>query len=674
MTDRPSAARTRSFRMALAIAVSAAMVGVPTLLADGNLLGATGVATPHLATPLTSHARAAASSVFNPPCYKILTTGQQAVCVSIANVSEPNIIPPAGGKQATVEPNATQNLPLIIKARQPLNWTGSPRNGSNCPVTLNVTGVLWNGDPYMAVADGTTYHGNSASSFYVGPIQVNNLSYPWWYTVTISARSSANAPNFFPGETVSWWIAITQNNSNVYYHNSSAMFTYRLSGAWPYTPYPGAPNSAGNGATFADVNLTAVPRDPNWNDSVRLVLNTTQADVIQRATIGAAYVDVTSTSPNGTVVAAGTIQFNASINGAGFGDVSTFAVIPATYNQVQGSTVTYKIWVFDANQDQIVTPLLGYNVSGNGTFVAGVFTDDLLITTNPGAIAGTAPGSVVVAPGTSVNVTIVSRNPNTAISSAEVNTAWGFPLLGETVPGAIPLHRVSSTIFTGVINGLPLGSFINFTVSAWDFNQRLEVSPTLGYVTNDFASLVPVLPTNTSFFYVLVYDNGTHTWVSGAQVDIQQFIQGQPLGVHTLGNTSFGLAYPNATHSLYTPLLLPANGTFRITVTDPRFLPNGGSFTEPVQVTLLALHQMSARQTLEVNSTFMVVQESNLLLFYLNATLPPAPVSPSTSSSGTVPLAAGLGLAASLGAAIPILLWWRRIRARRQEEEKRITL
>jgi hypothetical protein len=668
---------TRRRTTMLALLVTLLMVGVPTALGDGQSWAGSVAVAPIATGALPGHAVATAAhpsaSGFNPPCYKVLQTKYQSVCVSIQNVSEPNIIPPAGGTTSLTEPNASQTLPLLVKARIPLNWTNSPRNGTNSPLTLNVTGTLWNGDPYMATADGTVYHGNSVSSYYVGPMQTSNSSYPWWYTVTIAARSSSGAPNFFAGEWVKWWIATTTNTSNVYSHNESAHFTYRVSGAWPFSPNPGAYQYAGNSATFADVNLTATPRFPNWNDSVHLVVNTTQADVIQRATIGAAYVDVSSVSPNGTVVAAGTISFNATINGAGFGVVTTVATIPASFEQVAGSTVFYRIWVFDANMDQVVTPQLNYTVGGNGTYVSGVFTDDLSITTNPGTIAASTPGATVVAPGTSVNVTVVSRNPGTAISSAEINTAWGFPLLAETVPGAIPLHRVSSTVFTGVINGLPLGSFINFTVSAWDFTQRLEVSPQLGYVTNDFASLVPVLPQNASFFYVLVYDNGTHTWVPNAQVDVQQLVQGHLGGVHTVGTTSYGLAYPNATGSLYTPLLLPANGTFRVTVTDPNFVPPTGAPGQSVEVTILATHAMGNRQTLAVNSTYYVIQEGNLLLFYLNSTIPPAPVSPS-ASHGEVPLAAALGLAAALCAAVPLLLWWRRIRARRQEEEKRITL
>jgi len=39
-----------------------------------------------------------------------------------------------------------------------------------------------------------------------------------------------------------------------------------------------------------------------------------------------------------------------------------------------------------------------------------------------------------------------------------------------------------------------------------------------------------------------------------------------------------------------------------------------------------------------------------------------------------VPLAALIGLAATVGTAVPLYFWWRQIRQRRKEEEKRVTL
>ncbi|HZY70061.1 MAG TPA: hypothetical protein VFF67_03675 [Thermoplasmata archaeon] len=661
------ASPARSFVLAALLTV------VPAFALGLGTVGAAPVAPMAAAPAATGHVAAShpGASVFNPACYKV--TG--SICISIAYVGEPNIIPNPGSKVSSVEPNASQSLSLWIKSRVPLNWTNNPRNGTNCPVTLNVTGTLWNGDPYMSTADSTTYHGNSASNYYFGPqLTANTSGYIWWYNVTISAKSPANNPNFYPGETVTWWIAFTFNNSNVFSHLESPHFQYRLAGAWPFSPYPGSVQFAGGSATFEDVSLTANPPAPNWNDSVGLVLNTTQADVIQAATLGSAYADITVTSPAGTLLSQGTIFFNASVNSAGFGVVNASATIPAADAQVAGATVTFQVWAFDAANDQIVTPLFNYTVGGNGSFISGTFTDDLGVQSNPAAVAVSVAGTTVVNPGQPVVVTLTSRNPGSAISAAEITASIGLPLLRESVPIQVPFHRVSSTIFTAKLPGLPLGSFVNFTMSAWDFSQRLELSPSFGYVTPDLPTLVPVIPGNASFMYVLVYDNGTHSWVNDALVQFQEFIQGHAAGVNSVGNSTFGLAYPNETLGAFTPLLLPANATFHVTVTDPGFAPPTGQAGAPVTTTIVTQHVMSSRQTLAANATYQIVQEGNVLFFYLNSTPPAPPSSPPVTHDGSVPIAAIVGPIAALFFAIPLLLWFRRIRERRQAEEKRITL
>ena len=64
------------------------------------------------------------------------------------------------------------------------------------------------------------------------------------------------------------------------------------------------------------------------------------------------------------------------------------------------------------------------------------------------------------------------------------------------------------------------------------------------------------------------------------------------------------------------------------------------------------------------------------ILFYLNATPPPPSPSPSRPSRRAVPVAALVGLLATIGTAIPLYLWWRQIRGpvARKRGEKRVTL
>jgi hypothetical protein len=607
------------------------------------------------------------SSSFNAPCYKI----DVGVCVSIATAGESNIIPPIGSFVSAVEPNATTDLPLVIKSQKPLNWTNNAHSGQKSPILLNVSGTLWNGDPFYSINSGDYWHGNNPTNTWAGPtiVSSNKSGYTWWYNVTISAKSATNTRNFFPGETVTWWIELTYNLSFNYIHHESPHFQFTYSGAWPYSPYPGAQQYVGASATFADVNITQTPRSPNWNDSVNLEINTTQADALSNATIGGAYIDLTETSSGGTPLGGGTIVFPANVASNGFGVTTTSVRIPATYAQVEGATVTYRITITDAAADQLVTPVASYVVGGNGSFLSGNFIDDLAIATNPPSVIADATGTAMLNPGQALNVTITSRNLGTAINSAEVIAQVSYPLLHEIVPVTTSLHRVSSTDFAGSLPPLPIGTFVNFSAYAWDFSQRLEVSPQFEYFTPDFATFDPLVEGNSTFFYVFVYDNGSHEWVTGAQVQISG-----PHGFfNSEGNTTLGVAYPNETRSQFVPLLLPANASYTVTVNDPRFQPVGAPAAPEVNVTVIGYHSMTARQTLVQGPNYLVVQEANALVFWLNTT-PPQPQPSPPVPNGSIPVAGLIGVIAASVAAIPLAWWWRQIRARRKEEEKRVTL
>ncbi len=667
---RPSAAMPRG--AALTALFVLVLLAFPTAVATGA--SAAVIAAPASFAHAVARAPAAAAPTpatngsFNPPCYKIYV----GVCVSIANASETDIIPPVGSFVSAVEPNATGDLQIIIKSQTRLDWVGAASSGPNSPIALNVTGTLWNGDPYYSQYSGNVWHSDSATHWWSGPsiFTSNSSGYYYWYSVTISAKSANNVANFFPGMTVTWWIALTFNVSGTYVHKEGPHFQFTYSGAWPFSPYPGAAQYAGGSATFEDINLTVTPPAPNWNDSVTMVLNTTQADALTNATISSAYVDLTETSPLGVPIRNGTIVFPPVQVQSGFGATSLTTVVPASYAQVAGAVVTYRLTIYDVASDQIVTPVSTYVVGANGTFLSGIFVDDLALYTSPTDVAANAAGTIQLAPGQSVNLTLVSRNPGTAISSAEVDYLVSYPLLHETIAFTAPLTRNTSTLFHGQIPGQPLGAFVNFTVLAWDFSNRLEISPAYGYFTPDLTTYYPVVQLNSTFFYVLVYDNGSHHWVENATVQVT----GPGDIFNTVGTTTSGIAYPNATTQPFVPLLLPANATYTVTVKDPYFVPASGLAPAEISVHILGLHDLeTTRQTLVQGPSYTVVQEGNAVLFWLNSTPPQPPASP-TVPGGTVPLAALIGLAATTLAAVGLGRWWLQIRARRKEEERRITL
>jgi hypothetical protein len=685
--DAPTADRRRATRSPWALVGASAFVvlillGLPAAFSHSGpaaTFSPTGAAPAHspgtatLAAPahLAPAAKAPAvpkpsAGVFNPPCYKI----DIGVCVSICTQNESDVIPNVGSFVSSVQPNSSADIQLCIKSQTQLDWPYAAHSGQKSPFLLNVTGVLWNGDPYYSPFDGDYWHSDNPSTVWSGPTKVptNQSGYVWWYMVTISAKSSSGAPNFYPGETVTWWIELTYNESGSFIHRESPHFQFTFSGAWPYSPYPGAAQYAGASATFEDVNVTVSPRTPNWNDSVSVVINTTQADALTNATIGSAYIDLTETSQTGALLRTGTIAFPVQL-AANTGATSTAITIPASYDQTVNATISYTLTILDTAQDQLVTPVASYIVGGNGSFLSGICIDDLNLQTNPPSVLAEPLGQAMLNPGQVLNISVTSRNLGTAISASEVIEQVSYPLLHEIVTIHRPLSRVSSTDFEGSLSGLPLGSFVNFTIFAWDFNQRLESCPIFGYYTPSFATYVPLVQVNSTFFYIFVYDNGTKEWVTGAHVQIT----GPRNFFNSVSNTTFGAAYPNETRNQYIPLLLPANNSYVVTVSAPGFTPSGQTSNGPVNATIRGLHLMTNRQTLVLGGNYEVVQEASTVIFYLNTTPPTTPASPAVPG-GQLPIAGVIGIAAAGATAVPLALWWRSIRAKRKEEEKRVTL
>jgi hypothetical protein len=621
----------------------------------------------HSIPAATSSDITASPNFSNPPCLSL----NQTLCISVENSSVPDIVPGPGSHGSTVEPSSNTTISLYLKSMHPLVWPTAKGSGPLSPMTLNATGKLWNGDPYYSQSDGTMWHPSGPVWWTFGPTGTNT-TYPYWYGLNFSAKSSTGLANFFPGMTLTWWVYIVSNSSGLYSHWLSLNYTFTFAGAWPYSPYPGGPNPTGASAAAEDISVLQNPLEPNFNDSVNVTVATTSADTLPGATIGGANLNFTEYAPDGALLDQTTFSFPVTVSGS-VGAISTQIQIPSALAHEPGALVEYTITAWDTNTygpDQIVTGVYNYTVNGNGTFADDIFQDDLALTTTPvGPGLGGFPPPQIAA-GAPVQLLLSSKNTGTAIFAAEAYYTFNYSAIGETATGTIPFDRLNSTNFHASLPPMPLGSSVSFQVLAWDFAQTRDVSSTLTYVTPTLASLVPTIPTNSTFFVVYVYDNGTHRWVSGASVQIQS-ASGY---VHSDATSFDGVAYPNATGQPFAPLLLPAGESYRISVEDPSFLPSTGSAPSAMVITLAAPHDLTTRGVLYVGSDFIVAQAGNAVYFWLNQSTPSTSYSAPVGLDSAPLIGAGVGLAALALAVVPLMVWWSRIRARRLAQEKRITL
>jgi len=611
------------------------------------------------------------------PCYSLNAT----ICVSVENSTFPNIIPAPGSHVSSVEPLANTTINLWVRSQTSLVWSArAPTSGKNSPLALNATGTLWNGDPFYSKADGTMWTPPGNVWWTYGPPGVNK-TYPYYYGLSFPARSPTGGPNFFPGMTLHWWIYFVQNTSGVYSHWSTENlnFTFTFGGAWPASPYPGAHNYAGAAAVTEDLQVQQTPASPNFNDTVKIALSTTPQDLASGASIGGAYLDLTESAPDGAILNSTTLSFPVTPQG-NVGAPITNLTLPASLALSPGALVTYRISAWDMSQwasgevgpDLVTTAQYNYTVHGNGSFASGLFSDDLAFTTQPvgpGLGGGTA---ATVPAGTPVSFNLASRNPTTAIEAAELLLSLTYPGINATVNEPIAFHRTNSTNFLGTIPALPLGSDVQFQVVAWDFSQNRETSGFYAYDTPTLGQFLPTIPTNSTFFVVYVYDNGTGRWVSGANVAVLEL---ESSGyVATSSRTFGGIAYPNASRAPFVPLLLSAGATFRIYVNDSSFLPSGVSTAPSVQVNLVMPHAPSRTGVLVATPTYVIAEAGASIYFWLNQSEPSIAYSPPVGLNGASLLGAGIGLVALTLAGIPLLMWWARIRARRAEQERRVTL
>ncbi|MCI4357885.1 MAG: hypothetical protein L3J95_02095 [Thermoplasmata archaeon] len=630
--------------------------------------------------------RSNAVTTFNPRCFGIT----KSTCVRICTPTTPNVVPTGVNHSSAVQPTYTQNIYLCVMSTKTLIYapTNVPTSGPRSPLALNVTGVQWNGDPYMCTCDGSTYHSDTTTWWTVDTgLSGTNATYPYVYDVTVWNRSngSSGTQNFYPGETVTWWIYIVNyTNTSGYTHNSSVQFHYRVAGAWAFSPWLGSGQYAGPNASTGDLRLKWSPRTPNWNDTVNVSLAVTPADVTNRTAIGSATLIieqfagtqlVANATHRGFVIGSFTNSSGVTIKG---NDTANTTISP-TFTQQPGDTIVFWVVAQDnalGANDTIVYPSQSFIVNGNGSFSSGVFSDDVSVASSPPQVAQPVINAStlqivpsVVNPGQNVSVTIQSRSSTTSLFNALVVYSLTYAPLSERSSAVLSLNRVNSTTFRGTIPGMPLNSSVNFTVLAFDYTHHLDVSAAYSYSIPSLSTYVAVLPTNDTFFYIYVYDNGSSKYVSGALVQIR----GPTPAFNTVSSTRFGIAYPNGTGNNFLPLLLAANVTYNISVTTQQITTTNGGHELSVHV--FGTNPMTIHSTLAKGEDYFVVQEGDSLYFWVNGTVPAIIFSPNAGAAGGgIQLAALLALAGTAVMAFVLYRWFDQIQKRRKAEERRVTL
>jgi hypothetical protein len=674
-----------------------APTGVATSGPGNALLGHAGAGASRSAGPMTAvrsiapSAVRAANATFNPECFPLNAT----LCVSIAAPTTPDIIPIPPNHNAPYMPNATDNITLYLKSEYNLQFPGDQANGPKSPIAINVSGILWNGDPYFCTCDDSIWHANfggtNQGTWWTAPqgLQGTNKTYPDIYEIQILPHNYYGQQQFFAGETVSWYIYVVSYNTKHQTETGTQVgptFTYRIAGAWPFSPWPEAVQYGGPNASTSDLTARASPLVPNWNDTIALTIQLTAAAVTNRTLIGlpasafVPYVRLSEMAPNGTpLVQNATYLFPYQTGTGGASELNL--TLPATLTQVAGATLTYQITVQDAAKyetNTIALPMQTVIINGNGSFPTEVFPNDLFlntsINTNPVFITQvTAPNITTIGPGVNLTITVQTRSLSTSIQSAEVLYTFTYLPLGESTFNVLPMVRVNSTAFWVNIPSMPLSSVINFTVEASDYSHHLDISPVYEYATQTLPEWVTVIPQNETFFYIYVFNNQTQSYLSGSQVQIREV---RAAGINTLSTTRFGIAYPNATGNDYLPLLVPANETYNITVI-PYASANLASEDHEIDVVFNATGQTAiAREhrTLQKGGDYYVLQEGNSLYFWVNGTVSTTIYAPSQGNSGVTAIAGIIGLAGAAVVSIVVWMWFRDVQARRKAEEKRVTL
>jgi hypothetical protein len=297
----------------------------------------------------------------------------------------------------------------------------------------------------------------------------------------------------------------------------------------------------------------------------------------------------------------------------------------------------------------IKSPSYNYPVTSGGTWCNTNYTfyHFLSLSTAPYSNI-TAQNNSVVPAGQPVNVSVESNFANTTIAYAYLH--FREVVKGQSNGGSVstmPMYRANATTqYTGdnfnSITHPPFGPFqpgstITFWVEAFD---NLRCSITSRQYTFHTSPAPPAIVNGRTYFYVVAYDLGTHSYVSGARVQFANHTW-----VDNTSTNALGFAYPNASASNF-PVYLRLNQTYNVTVV-------WDGQTQFVQYQLTAT-------------------SNKTLTFYFNShhTVPPV----YSQSVFPFPPAVIVGMILATAIVGPIYLLWQEIRRKAEAEEKRVTL
>ena len=538
------------------------------------------------------------------------------------------------------------------------------------------------------------------------------LTTKYIYTLEIMGTATAigggTSANFRAGSFIQW------NVTSVHYDsatgrpainstsNNFGLFNYYVRGSWYWSPTPGPGCSyAGNSQLPCYPNTPGSLSNPNcpvnqtgnysataFSCNINIAINPSG-----QPTVGTNIVVNLSVNGSWEMYSGGLIQsatlyasaYNSTgslwknwesgfvTGGAGWPAGNATVTLPGAFFPAANYSLEWYVVAYDQGADMIQSQNYTEVVSQFGLFPQGTnFSNNLNLTTAPPEIGNeTAKGAMpngsipVVQIGEGINVTITSINPLVAIGGANLYWEACFPEDGQCPTGGYAMNHTTLTTYYHTLPALAPGAQLTFEVKAWDRGADVIVS-------HEYRYDVPVITTPAAgegIFYVDVYNNATGHQVTGANVTIDG--DGGTIFIKT--KTFSGLAYPNDTGN-NTPKPLPDNTTYAITVQWDGFNVSGAiGGTDSLKVFIYLTHTMNVTKRLLAGTNYYVLQKGDVILFSLNVPPPPPTFAKSVSPTGLY-IEAGVGMAVATALIFPIYLIWKEIRARAEEEEKRITL
>ncbi len=478
----------------------------------------------------------------------------------------------------------------------------------------------------------------------------------WNLPITNGTQASGLLDNdkYFPdGATVYFNLTVSPTGSNPIYSPCPAGPTPVWSSkkpqpTWDYLVGGGWPSS-----TFlSDVQLTAYPNIfagvyPGPFQPVVLTMTSVAGASVP---IGGAtlYYNVTYTDLNtgNSSVASGGESFLPTNSTSVKVSVGPYYSL-GNRTSIQFYILAWTLWSGGA-VNYIKGPSYTYPVTNGGTWcnTNQSFYHFLSLTTQPyPSIAnGTDPAISAWVP---VNVSITSNIANTSINYAYIY--YNTTVNGKTgTEDYLQMHRFNATSqFTGdnfsqsignpTFGGFAPGTTVQFHITAADDLDCLITSKSYTFTVKPGN---PAIVDGKTYFYVVAYDLGTNSYITGAKVEINN----ATFWDNTTTN-QLGFAYPSITGST-SPLFLNMNQFYNVNVTW-----NG------------QLQYIHYDLTATSNKT---------LTFYFNSHHTVSPVYSESNSVFTGPEIVGIAIAA--GIVVPIYFVWLEIRRKAEAEEKRVTL